>query len=153
MEPDESKEFISTQHGYGSYEEIPLCLNDNKPDKENVDGSNHSDPVVGSYFLDVPNVFGINFDQLYKTDIKTGIKTARKCDSPQRRHSFNVASVQKYRKHSIDDTQKLTPIARIGALSSNFLHASMSNLHQLSSPKSLISFFTHNGREVRAKYT
>ena len=47
------------------------------------------------------------------------------------------------------DANKLTPIARIGALSSNFLHASMSNIHQFSSPKSIKSFFTQNHRGVR----
>ena len=149
MELEESKELISSQHG--SYEEIPFCLNDTRPDKEDIEGSNRSGPVVGSYFLDVPNVYEINFEKFHNPETKTGIKTVRKCDSPQRRHSFNVASVQKYRKHSSEDTQNLTPIARIGALSFNFLHTSMSNIHRYSSPKSLKSFFTHNYRGVRRK--
>ena len=152
MEVGEYKEFLSIQHGYGSYEEIPLCLNDTRPEKTETEGSNRSDPVVGSYLLDVPNLFGIDFEKLHNSETKSGIKTVRKCDSPQRRHSFNVASVQKYRKHSIEDANKLTPIARIGALSSNFLHASMSNIHQFSSPKSIKSFFTQNHRGVRTEY-
>ena len=62
MEVGEYKEFLSIQHGSVSYEEIPLCLNVTRPERTEMEGSNRSVPVVGSYLLDVPNVFGLDFE-------------------------------------------------------------------------------------------
>ena len=152
MEYDKSTGFDSALvENTSSSEHIPLHQSSNlrEESEENNENGNHSASVIGSYFLQVPNLFGISAASFSRTDTNNEHtlpilfetrKRSSSCHNVQT--SGDSSPTRKFSLNSVNANKgNLTSISRIGALSSNFLNASISNIHRYSSTRTLRSFF------------
>ena len=142
-----------------SDEGIMCSININKNEHDNS-GMECTNPDIDSHYLTVPNMSGLRLP-VYLESETDGQDIIEKRARHKRSHSIhhvtssgNSTPSRKLSVVSVDRHKRnLTSISRIGALSSNFLNASISNIHRCSSAKNLFSFFSNSQRGVRVEVT
>ena len=145
--------------GEKSDEGIMCSININKNEHDNS-GMECTNPDIDSHYLTVPNMSGLRLP-VYLESETDGQDIIEKRARHKRSHSIhhvtssgNSTPSRKLSVVSVDRHKRpLTSISRIGALSSNFLNASISNIHRCSSAKNLFSFFSNSQRGVRVEVT
>ena len=158
MEDEEFSNLLTPSVDHTSSEQIHSQQTSFRENEENLENDDNSPSVIGNYFLQVPNLLGISVSTCNNSDTNAENKSIL---GKIRKRSHSVHNVQSSgdstptRKLSFGgfdaNKRNLAPISRIGAVSSNFLNASISNIHRCSSARTLRSLFTHNYRGVRSK--
>ena len=156
MEHDELEMEYNPEVGQESSEETPLCSAHINTHEEDIQCTGKSNSIIDDHFLQVPSMlsgYWPGFHGSSNVNIDESGKRTRHKRSHSVHHVKTSGDSTPTRKFSVASVDRhkttLTSISRISALSSNFLNASISNIHRCSSAKNLFSFFSNSQRGVR----